>query len=118
IAAMETGVFNPNDYVVCNGGYQVGKRFIRCLGHHGAISFNRAMEKSCNTYFMTLAHRVGVDALRKAAAEVGLGQTCGIDAPQERPSFPSSTPVPAATPGSKASSGEAKRARPKNAAKS
>lgn len=85
IAAMEQGVFNPNETIFCDGGYRIGNRFIACLGHHGSISFNTALEKSCNTYFMTLAHRVGVDALRKASAEVGLGETSGIDASQEQP---------------------------------
>lgn len=79
IAAVRKGIFNPNNYVVCNGGYRVGKRLLRCMSRHGAISFERAMEKSCNTYFADLAHRVGIEEFRETCEELGLGQRSGID---------------------------------------
>lgn len=79
IAAVEAGVFNPNMTVFCPGYLQVGNKKIKCLGHHGAITYQRALAKSCNTYFMTLALKAGPDAIRRACQEVGLGNRTGID---------------------------------------
>jgi len=79
VAAIQAGVFDPNRYVVCPGYLRVGNKNIKCLGRHGAISFQRAFAKSCNTYFMTHALRAGPDALRKASLQFGLGARSGID---------------------------------------
>ncbi len=83
LAAYETGKFDPNMRVSCDGGYKIGRRFIRCLGHHGSINFRTALEKSCNVYFNTLGRAVGEDALRKAALELGLNEKTGIEIGQE-----------------------------------
>jgi penicillin-binding protein 2 len=79
LAAVETGKFDPNRYIYCSGGFRIGKRTFKCLGHHGSISFEKAFEKSCNTYFATLGYQVGEEAIRRAALEVGMGQKTGID---------------------------------------
>jgi len=83
IAAQEQGKLDPNYPVVCDGGYKIGRGFVKCLGHHGSITYSNAMAKSCNTYFCDLAFRLGEDALRKACAETGLGMREGIDVPNE-----------------------------------
>jgi penicillin-binding protein 2 len=79
LAAEKAGLFNPYRTVYCAGYYQVGNRRMKCLGHHGAISFQRAMQKSCNTYFGALADNVGPDILREQAFNVGLGRVTGLD---------------------------------------
>jgi len=79
IAAYEAGVFDPNRTFFCGGGYRVGKSFVKCLGHHGSISFHEALTKSCNTYFASLGVLAGPAALRKACEEVGLGSPTGVD---------------------------------------
>ena len=79
LAAYRRGIFDPNHYSFCAGGYRLGKRYVKCLGHHGAIRFDRAMAKSCNEYFCDLGLRSGEDALTSAALELGLGQPVGID---------------------------------------
>lgn len=79
LAAYRKGIFDPNRPVFCDGGYRLGKRYLRCLGHHGAITYARAMEKSCNTYFCDLGLRAGEDALTSAARELGLGEAPGLD---------------------------------------
>jgi len=75
-AAME-GKLDLNKTYYCGGMYVPTKT--RCLGHHGAISFHRAFEKSCNTYFMALGVAVGNRAIERAAKALGLGQKTGID---------------------------------------
>lgn len=84
LAAMTAGVFDPNRIVVCNGGYRLGRQFFACLEHHGAISFQSALEHSCNTYFSDLAMRTGKDALRKTALDLGFFGRSGIDLRYER----------------------------------
>jgi penicillin-binding protein 2 len=79
LAAEESGTFDPNHVVDCEGGYHLGKAFFKCLGHHGDITFQTAFEKSCNTYFADLGYRTGEKALRRACEEAGLGQPTGID---------------------------------------
>ena len=79
LAAYESGHFSPDMRFTCTGGMDVGNRYIKCLGHHGSISYQTALAKSCNVYFYNLAKLAGVDALRKAAKELGLGEESGID---------------------------------------
>lgn len=63
----------------CRGGIKIGNRFVRCLGHHGSVGFERAMAKSCNAYFIALGMRAGEDNLREASLQLGLGSRTGID---------------------------------------
>lgn len=84
IAAKEAGI-DPNRYsAYCRGGIKIGNRFVKCLGNHGSIGFNRAMAKSCNAYFISLGMRAGEDNLREACHLLGLGERTGIDISGER----------------------------------
>lgn len=84
IAAMEQGYFDPNRPEYCSGGIQLGKKFIKCLGNHGSITFHRALAKSCNAYFMNLALKSKREGMLKAAQDVGIYQRTGVDLPSER----------------------------------
>ena len=79
IAALQAGKFDPNRTYFCGGGVKMGRSFFKCLGHHGAISFHRALAKSCNSYFYQLGRAAGVDALRKASFDCGLGEKTGLE---------------------------------------
>ena len=79
LAAYRRGIFDPNHASFCAGGYRLGRKFVRCLGYHGSITFARAMEKSCNEYFCDLGYRSGADAITSAAHELGLGDRPGLD---------------------------------------
>ncbi len=81
IAAMEQGLFDPNRPEYCSGGIQVGNRKIKCLGNHGSITFHRAMAKSCNAYFMSLALKSKRAGVLKASLDVGVYQKTGLDLP-------------------------------------
>lgn len=83
IAAVRAGVFDPSRVVVCPGSYQVGDRRVKCLGKHGAITFEQALAVSCNTYFSDLAVRAGPEELRRAALDCGFGARTGLDLPNE-----------------------------------
>ena len=73
IAAVQHGV-DPSERHTCIGGYRLGSRFFRCLGTHGSVDMATAIEKSCNSYFYWLAHRLGYDAMAPTAKLLGLGE--------------------------------------------
>jgi penicillin-binding protein 2 len=73
IAAVQHGV-DPGERHTCIGGYRLGSRFFRCLGTHGSVDMPTAIEKSCNSYFYWLAHRLGYDAMAPTAKLLGLGE--------------------------------------------
>lgn len=83
LAAASEGKFSEGRTVFCGGAYVMGRQRFRCLGTHGAVSFRRAMAKSCNTYFADLANEVGPEALRRTCAVLGLGGKTGLDVPGE-----------------------------------
>lgn len=83
LAAYRAGVFDPNWAANCRGYLQVGTKRFKCLGHHGAITFDRAMTKSCNAYFAALAIKAGPEALLETCAELGMGSKIGLDLPGE-----------------------------------
>lgn len=60
------------EQVQCPGHVRVGRRVIRCMGVHGSIELARALQVSCNVYFVTQALRTESDAWL-TAAERGLG---------------------------------------------
>jgi penicillin-binding protein 2 len=73
LALQQHGV-SPDEHVNCPGGYRLGSRFFRCDAVHGSLDMRGAIAHSCNTYFWTMAHRVGYDAIAPVAKLLGLGQ--------------------------------------------
>ena len=69
--------------VMCNGGGTFFGRFFACDKHHGMVDINHAIPLSCDTYYYTLAEKLGIDTIAKYAVEVGLSQKTGIDLPDE-----------------------------------
>ena len=73
MALQENGV-DPEERVHCPGGYQLGNRFFRCLGRHGAMNMHTAIARSCNTYFYAMGRRIGYDKIAPVARMLGLGE--------------------------------------------
>lgn len=86
LAGLEEKVIRPDEKIRCGGGLKFGKRFFRCWnkGGHGAISVERAIAESCDTFFYQVGLRLGVDRLAKYANLLGLGLKTGIDLEGER----------------------------------
>jgi penicillin-binding protein 2 len=84
-AAMEEGLVTPDYRVFCPGGATFYGRYFQChlRGGHGSVDMRHAIEKSCNVYFYTLGNMLGVDRIHKWASALGLGETNGIDLPNE-----------------------------------
>ena len=70
-------------HVPCNGGATFYGHFFSCDRHHGMVDINNAIPFSCDTFYYTLANRLGIDTIAKYATSVGLSQKTGIDLPDE-----------------------------------
>ena len=73
MALLEAGI-DPEERINCPGGFQLGNRFFRCLGRHGAMTMHTAIARSCNTYFYAMGRRIGYDRIAPMARSLGLGQ--------------------------------------------
>ena len=76
--ALQMHGVSPDERISCPGGYRLGNRFFRCDAVHGSVDMRGAIEHSCNTYFWSMAHRVGYDAIAPVARALGLGQEFDI----------------------------------------
>ena len=79
LAALENG-YNPNNYVFCNGSYQLGKRTFHCWkeGGHGSLNLVDAIMHSCNTYFFTIANQIGYEKIIEMAKKFGYAEKFDI----------------------------------------
>jgi penicillin-binding protein 2 len=82
--ALQMQGVSPDERVSCPGGYRLGNRFFRCDAVHGSVDMRGAIEHSCNTYFWSMAHRVGYDAIAPVAKLLGLGQEFDIPGVAQR----------------------------------
>jgi penicillin-binding protein 2 len=69
--------------VNCTGGATFYGRFFACDKRHGPVDILHAIPFSCDTYYYTLAERLGIEKIAYWAHKVGIGQKTGIDLPGE-----------------------------------
>jgi penicillin-binding protein 2 len=81
-AGLEEGVAQTMR-VMCAGGGTFFGRFFACDKHHGMVDIDHAIPWSCDTFYYTLAQKLGIDTIAKYATEVGLSQKTGVDLPDE-----------------------------------
>jgi penicillin-binding protein 2 len=82
LAGLQEGVAQ-NMHVMCNGGGTFFGHFFGCDKHHGMVDIDHAIPWSCDTFYYTLAEKLGIDTIAKYATKVGLAQKTGIDLPDE-----------------------------------
>jgi penicillin-binding protein 2 len=70
-------------HVECNGGATFYGHFFGCDRHHGYVDIHNALPYSCDTFYYTLANKLGIETIASYAHSVGLGQKTGIDLPDE-----------------------------------
>src|SRR5271168_1099169 len=70
-------------HVMCAGGATFYGHFYACDKHHGMVDINNAIPWSCDTFYYTLANRLGIDTIAKYADSLGFSQKTGIDLPDE-----------------------------------
>lgn len=86
LAALEKGVVTPDTRFTCAGHLKLGNAKFHCWKKwgHGSVDLRGALAESCDVYFYEVAKRTGVDQITATARRLGLGQTLGIDLPNER----------------------------------
>ena len=82
LAGLEEGVAQTM-HVMCNGGATFYGRFFACDQRHGMVDIDHAIPWSCDTFYYTLAEKLGIDTIASYANQVGLGQKTGVDLPDE-----------------------------------
>lgn len=71
----------------CDGAYRYYEAVgfaPKCMGRHGTVDTVKALQKSCNVYFMEMGRLLGIDRLNRTAAAFGLGQKTGIEVGEAR----------------------------------
>jgi penicillin-binding protein 2 len=69
--------------VMCNGGASFYGHFFACDKHHGMVDINNAIPWSCDSFYYTLANKLGIDTIARYATSLGFSQKTGIDLPDE-----------------------------------
>ncbi|MEG1205294.1 MAG: penicillin-binding transpeptidase domain-containing protein [Angelakisella sp.] len=74
-AALEQG-FTPAYTYVCPGYYQLGEQRYHChqRAGHWELAMERALEQSCNPYFINLGQQLGAKRICTMAAKMGFGE--------------------------------------------
>ena len=77
LAALESGVMEPDETVTCNGYVEISGRRFHCWkrGGHGRVNMVGALRESCDVYFYEVAQRIGIDGIFAINDRLGLGQT-------------------------------------------
>jgi len=86
-AGMQEGIAQDLN-VSCGGGKSFYGRYFKCWiaarhSTHGSVNITKAIYQSCDSYFYTLAEKLGISRIAKYATMLGLGQKTGVDLPQE-----------------------------------
>ena len=84
VAGLQEGIAQ-NLHVYCNGGASFYGHYYHCDARHGEVDIHNAIPDSCDTFYYTLADKLGIDRIAKYAKEFGFGQRTGIDLPGEQP---------------------------------
>ncbi|MCK5498099.1 MAG: penicillin-binding protein 2, partial [Gammaproteobacteria bacterium] len=83
IAALAFGLRDTEQTTWCRGWYSLKGHEHRYRdwkkGGHGQVNLNYAIMQSCDVYFYTLAHDLGITKLNKALTNFGYGLKTGID---------------------------------------
>jgi penicillin-binding protein 2 len=69
--------------VMCSGGATFYGHFFACDKRHGMVDIEHAIPWSCDTFYYTLANKLGIDTIAKYATDLGFSQRTGVDLPDE-----------------------------------
>ncbi len=84
VGALEQGTITvAHSNVLCGGGIQVGNKFTRCMGSHGAPPLDTAITRSCDGYYYHLALKMTIEGVIKMVEEFEYDKRTGIDLPNE-----------------------------------
>ena len=80
-AALQEGVINLQTRITCNHYYNFfAPSFVpTCLGWHGSLNLQRAIQVSCNVFFYETGRLLGIDNIDLYAKQCGLGVKTGVE---------------------------------------
>jgi penicillin-binding protein 2 len=92
-AALEEGVIDPETTIYCPGHFKLGRGRYRCWkkSGHGAVNLHDALVQSCDVFFYTVGHRMGIDTLARYARKFGFGSPAGVGLSREKSGLVPST---------------------------
>ncbi len=80
------GVIKPDTSIFCPGHFELGRGRYRCWkkSGHGSMNLHDALVQSCDVYFYTIGHRLGIDTIAKYAKRFGLGRSTRLGLSREK----------------------------------
>jgi len=83
LAALEAGVIDPEEEIVCRGHTRLGNRNFHCWRRegHGPVNLREGVKTSCDVYFYEIAQRLGIDRYNEMLRACGLGELFDIGMP-------------------------------------
>ena len=86
IAGLGEGVIKPDTSIFCPGDFKLGRGRYRCWkkSGHGFMNLHDALVQSCDVYFYTIGHRLGIDTIAKYAKRFGLGRSTRLGLSREK----------------------------------
>ena len=88
LAGLETGTIDPVQQTYCPGYYRLPGHTHRYRdwkkSGHGPMDLRDAIIQSCDVFFYTLAHKLGIDRLHDFLGRFGFGRKTGVDIAGER----------------------------------
>ena len=80
LMSLQEGNITAESRYTCPGYHPFGRgRFARCMGVHGSINVESAIQLSCNTFFFEMMMRTDVDTFSKYAHMFGFGERAPTD---------------------------------------
>jgi len=75
LAALEAGLVDPKEKILCTGSIKVSGNTFHCWrrGGHGQVDLVRSLRESCDVYYYEMAQRVGIEKISEMARKLGLG---------------------------------------------
>lgn len=70
--------------LACGGGIQIGNKFTKCLGSHGAPTLIPAIARSCNGYYYRLGLKMQIEGVIRMVENFEFDKRTGIDLPNEK----------------------------------
>ncbi|MDP4133967.1 MAG: penicillin-binding transpeptidase domain-containing protein [Bacillota bacterium] len=83
IAALESGTIRPTDTIYDKVIFTLGSSHFKCLKNHGYVDVSKAIGVSCNYYFYTVGHEMGIETIKDYAERFGFGKHTGIELESE-----------------------------------
>ncbi len=75
LAALEEGMIDPEEEIMCRGFIEVGNRRFHCWkrGGHGKMNLTNGLKQSCDVYYYEISQRIGIEKMALMARRFGFG---------------------------------------------